>query len=122
MNDKKIGAILYTIISVAGICIRQFLLPNPFEPLGDIAEGLNLLFGGLFVPVSFAMAGIMYKRGSGAIIGSILFTATYALNTLVAYLVFLVYPTTWLMILIGAAYIVIYVVVAILIRVHVLYP
>ncbi len=116
------GKLLYVVAVVGGFCLRQFALPNPFEPLGNNAETLNLIFGGIFIPISFAMTGIMYKRGTGAFVGSLLFTATYALNTFVTYLVCLVYPITWLMILITVVYLILYIVGAIMLRVHVLYP
>jgi hypothetical protein len=107
---------LYKLIYLAGFLIRQFLLPNPFEPLGDKAFIANLLVGGAFWFLSFLMTGIIYKPGSAPALGCFIYNITYALNTGITYLVMLAYPTTWLMIVIAAVYLIIYVVAAVFIR------
>ena len=99
---------MYKIIYLAGFLIRQFALPNPFTPFGNNAELINLIVGGVFVPLSYFMVGLIYEKRSAPFWGSILFTIVYAINTGVTYLVCLAYPTAWLMVLIAVAYFALY--------------
>lgn len=103
---------MYPLLSIAGFVIRQFFLPNPFAPIGASADGINLLFSGLLVPISYAMTGMIYQKGSEPAIGSILFFLVYMVNTGAIYLVCLAYPTVWLMIVITALYFAAYIFVA----------
>ena len=96
---------MYNLIYLIGFIIRQFLLPNPFTPLGKNAELINLIVGVVFVPLSYGIVGLFYKRGSAPAFGSILFTVVYAINTGITYLVCLAYPIMWLMFLISIVYI-----------------
>ena len=107
---------MYKIIYLVGFLIRQFAFPNPFTPFGNDAELINLIVGGAFVPLSYFMVGLIYERGSAPAWGSILFTIVYAINTGVTYLVCLVYPTVWLMVLIAVANFALYLFVAYKIR------
>lgn len=107
---------MYKPIYFLGFMIRQFILPNPFTPFGESAELINLIVGGAFVPFSFIMVGLIYDRGSEPALGSILFNLVYALNTGITYVVCLVYPAKWLMIVIAVAYFVSYLFVACRIR------
>lgn len=107
---------MYKIIYVVGFLIRQFCLPNPFAPIGTSAELINWIAGGLFIPLSYIMTGLIYDRGSEPAFGSILFNVVYAVNTGVTYLVCLAYPTVWLMVLIAVAYFALYLFVAYKIR------
>ena len=107
---------MYKIIYLFGFLIRQFVLPNPFTPFGNSAVLINLIVGGVFVPLSYFMVGLIYERGSEPAWGSILFTIVYAINTCVTYLVCLAYPTVWLMVLIAVAYFALYLFVAYKIR------
>lgn len=96
---------MYKLIYLIGFIIRQFLLPNPFTPLGQNAELINLIVGVAFVPFSYGIVGLFYERGSAPAFGSFLFTVVYAINTGITYLICLVYPMMWLMILIPIIYI-----------------
>lgn len=107
---------MYKIIYLVGFLIRQFGLPNPFTPFGNSAELINLIVGGVFIPLSYVMVGLIYDKGSEPALGSILFTFVYALNTGVTYLVCLAYPMVWLMVLIAVAYFALYLFVAYKIR------
>lgn len=95
---------MYKLIYIIGFLIRQFLLPNPFAPLGNNAELINWIVGGAFVPLSFIITGLFYDRGSEPAFGSFLFLVVYAVNTGIAYLVCLAYPMIWLMVVIAVAY------------------
>lgn len=103
---------MYRIIYFAGFLIRQYALPNPFIPFGNNAELINLIVGGILIPVSYVMVGLIYSRGSNPALGSILFTILYVINTGVTYLVCLVYPMMWLICLIVIGYFLIYLLVA----------
>ena len=107
---------MYRLIYLISFLVRQFLLPNPFTPLGDNAEIINLIVGGAFVPLSYFMTSFIYDKRSEPTIGSILFLVVYALNTGMTYLVCLAYPLVWLMILIGAVYFAIFVFLSVIIR------
>ena len=104
---------MYGLVVIGSFLIRQLLLPNPFTPLGDMAPGLNLIAGLVFVPLTYWMVGFVYQSGENPVGGSLLFLFVYALNTVVSYGICLVYPLTWLMIVLGIAYLVLFVIVSI---------
>ncbi len=103
---------MYGIIAFISIVVRQFLMPNPFEPLGDvIVHGavwtpgvLNLLAGLVLPPVSYVTAGIYYHREEPAE-GSFLFLFFYCVYTGILYLMSLAHFAWWAVTLILAAYI-----------------
>lgn len=54
-------------ISIFSWLIRQFALPNPFKNMcsdAGTAEGINLIFGGIFIPLSFLLTRTWYVSGS----------------------------------------------------------
>ena len=66
-----------------GVLVRQLLLPNPFETMWpDKAFILNWIFGIILWPVSYFLTGLIYRRGDGAVVGSVLFNVIYILLTL----------------------------------------
>ena len=98
---------MYRFICLVSYLIRQFCLPNPFEPLGDISVLLNWVAGVVLVPVSYLMTGLYYDGGDPAE-GSIKFLFVYFLNTMIILLAFRVYPVIWLMKTIGIIYLVLF--------------
>ena len=69
---------MYRLIYFVGLLVRQFLLPNPFETMWpDKAFFLNWICGIILCPVSYFMTGLVYQRGDGAVVGSILFNGIY---------------------------------------------
>lgn len=69
---------MYRLIYIMGLLIRQFFLPNPFEVLWpEYAVILNWLFGGLLLLVAYLLTGLIYRKGDGAAIGSIIFNIIY---------------------------------------------
>ena len=102
---------LYKIISIASIIIRQFYLPNPFEPLGITVVTpyfvltpvmLNLLAGVILVPVTYGIVGLYYHGGfpTG---GSLLFLFFYCIHTGLIYLtvrLFLLTGVLWLSVIV----------------------
>lgn len=92
---------MYRIICLIGFFIRQFLLPNPFEHLGDISTIVNLIVGGVLIPLSYYITGLLYERGSDPVWGTILFNIVYIIKTGIIQCVCFVYPRIWLMIIIG---------------------
>jgi hypothetical protein len=98
--------------------VRQFAIPNPFDVLG---EGLTVTIGGAPILLSpellnwiadpitaaftFGLVGLHYISRSDPALGSILYMFFYALHIGFLYLILSIYPTIWLMILIGVVYI-----------------
>ena len=77
---------MYKLIYLIGFVIRQFFLPNPFETMWpDKAVVLNWIFGIILWPVAYCLTGLIYQRGDGAVVGSILFNAIYILLTLLVW-------------------------------------
>ena len=68
----------YFIISLIGLCIRQFLLPNPFECFGDNAALLNHIAELVIHAITYTVVGLFYVRKSAPALGSIAYTVTYA--------------------------------------------
>ena len=107
-------------LTLAGIFwfIRQFLMPNPFDVLGEgitvtIGEAHVLLspdilnwIAGFFLPaITFAIVGWYYARGAFPVLGSILYMIFFCLHTFILYLMSWAYPSVFLIVLIGIAYI-----------------
>ncbi len=107
---------MYTVMVFLSIFIRQYCLPNPFIPLGDMAILANYLASGILVPVSFAMTGLVYEKGSFPAFGSFLFLGIYILNTIVLEFIFTFYPVCWLMGGLGITYLVLFVFVGMKLR------
>ena len=54
------------IVSTISYLIRQFVLPNPFENVFQkvrTAEVVNLIFGGIFIPLAFLLTRTWYVSG-----------------------------------------------------------
>ena len=69
---------MYEVVKLAGLFIRQFCLPNPFEPMWpEQAFVLNWAFGLVLLPVSYFLTSLFYKHGDGAANGSALFNLVY---------------------------------------------
>lgn len=107
---------MYKILYLIGFLIRQFILPNPFEPFGESAILINYAVGTLLIPISYVMTGMIYERGDEPAVGSILFLFVYSMNTGITYLICLAYPIVWLMISIAILYLVLYVLLALKLR------
>lgn len=85
---------LYSIIATVSVLIRQFALPNPFEPLGETftlsikdvsipltPEVANWIAEPLLHIVTFAIVGIYYKKGQHEpVFGSFLYLLFYAIH------------------------------------------
>lgn len=86
---------LYSIIAVISVLIRQFILPNPLEPLGDVFDVTlysitfpltpdiaNWIAEPILHLLAFGVTGIYYSRGSDEpAIGSFLYLLFYAVHT-----------------------------------------
>lgn len=75
------GFTIYGVISIISFLVRQFLLPNPFECFGDRAVIINWIAGPVILLISYALVGLVYKKGSNPALGSILFLVTFCLIT-----------------------------------------
>ena len=83
---------LYAIIAVFGMFVRQFMLPDPFEPLGEgiVVKGvllspiiLNWIAEPILHIISFVEVGIVYQKGEMPGLGSLLYLMAYVVNTVV---------------------------------------
>ena len=72
---------MYKLVAIAGILIRQFCLPNPFECFGSSAELINLVAGGVLGMISYYLVGLIYEKGSAPVLGSILYSFVYTALT-----------------------------------------
>lgn len=79
----------YGIIGLFSIVIRNFVLPNPFEVLGEgitvfgvflTPAVLNFIVEPILHAVTFAEVGLVYHRGEMPGLGSLLYLVAYVLN------------------------------------------
>lgn len=52
---------MYRLTSIISFVIRQFLLPNPFTNMFENADMVNLICGGIFVPLAYILTGTWYR-------------------------------------------------------------
>ena len=95
---------IYKLLSVASIIIRFLYGPNPFEYLPN-GEVLNLIFGGILVPITYFMVSLIYQERSMPSLGSILFLTMYFVNGYVFKYIMFFYPNWILVTLLTIAYI-----------------
>lgn len=86
---------MYHIMSVLSLLIRQFYLPNPFECFGDIGVFYNWCAGIILAPLSYALVGIVYQRGSAPAVGSLLYLLAYSGLTAILWLLGLFSFSKW---------------------------
>ncbi|MBE6917411.1 MAG: hypothetical protein E7470_05905 [Ruminococcaceae bacterium] len=72
---------LYAIMAVISIIVRQFYLPNPFECFGDTAWLYNLIAEPIIHVVALALVGLIYRKGEFPALGSFLYLVAYAAIT-----------------------------------------
>ncbi len=103
---------MYCIIPFISIIVRQFLLPNPFEPLGDVSvhgavwtpETFNLVAGFVLPSIAFLTTRIYYDGGEHAV-GSLLFLFFYCMYVGMLHLMSLAHFAWWAVALIIVGYI-----------------
>ena len=92
---------LYSIIAAISILVRQFMLPNPFDPLGEAFSitikdtviplpplALNWIAESVLHAVTFAIVGIYYKKGRhNPALGSFLYLLFYTIHVGMIYIV-----------------------------------
>ena len=83
---------LYGIIGIISIIVRNFFLPNPFEQLGEgIMIGnalltpivLNWITEIILHPLVFVEVGVFYRKGELPWLGSLLYLMFYIINVCV---------------------------------------
>ena len=108
---------IYSALATIFWLVRQFVIPNPFEALGDgitimigdaplllTPEILNWIADPIIAAITFGVVGLYYIKGSEPALGSILYMVFYAVHIGLLYLMLSVYPIVWLMVLIGVIY------------------
>ena len=70
---------IYGIITIISLLVRQFVLPNPFECLGDNAVLINWIAEPIIQVVAYGIVGIFYISASAPALGSLLYLLIYAL-------------------------------------------
>lgn len=92
---------LYGIIAAVSILVRQFVLPNPFEPLGetftlsikDFSISLtpavaNLIIEPILHAITFSVVGIYYSKGTNKpALGSSLYLLFYSIHIGLIYII-----------------------------------
>ncbi len=107
---------MYGIIAFISIIVRQFLLPNPFVPLGDVIvrgavwtpDTFNLVAGLVLPSISFLTTRIYYDGGEPAV-GSLRFLLFYCVYVGMLYLMSLARFAWWAVALIIVGYIALHV-------------
>lgn len=71
---------MYGLIKTISVIIRQFLVPNPFEPRAD-ALLLNLIAEPFLHIITYNIVGIFYESRSAPALGSFLYLLFYFVHT-----------------------------------------
>lgn len=95
---------MYQIISSISLLVRQFYLPNPFEPM-PLAVIYNWVAGFVLYPITFSVVGLFYERGSAPAWGSFLYLFFYAIHTVLLMLMGYFGWSQWAIGVIAGAYI-----------------
>lgn len=109
---------MYKIMALISLLIRQFLVPNPFEALGEgltisaydvpillSPTVLNVIAEPIVHTVTFTVVGLYYHRGEGAEKGSFLYLLFYLIHTFVLWLMASAGFEVWAIVLILLLYI-----------------
>ena len=109
---------MYKLFLIVSILVRQFLLPNPFEALGEgltitisggsfllIPDILNLIAEPILYGITYAVVGLYYDRGSNAALGSFLYLMFYCIHTFLLWLMSLAGFAVWAVVLVLVGYI-----------------
>ncbi|MBP5495238.1 MAG: hypothetical protein J6X97_09080 [Lachnospiraceae bacterium] len=107
---------MYKIVAIAGLLIRQFIIPNPFVTFGGYGKLYNLLASGIITFIAYKTVGFFYTKGEAPVIGSAFFTIFYIVYSGELWLVLKPYPNEWLMLLMIFAVIIVNMIIIKIIR------
>lgn len=120
---------IYKIIKILSIIIRQFYVDNPLliladtftSPLGDVTislvlDGLNLMLGGIISAITFIIVGLFYRAKSCPPLGSILYLVFYMINNWIVKICCKFYPSKHIMIFIIVCYFIVLFIIRILLN------
>lgn len=110
---------MYKFIAFISVLIRQFCLPNPFEPLGNVfnldlfgiaipmtPDILNWCVEGVLHTLAFVITGIYYRKGANdPAKGSFLYLFFYCVHTGLLYLMSMFGFAIWAVAIIIVLYI-----------------
>lgn len=118
ISRRKIKIRIYSALATLFWLVRQIAIPNPFKALGEgltitiseaplllTPETLNWIADPIIAAITFGVVGLYYIKGSEPALGSFLCMFFYAVHIGLLYLILLIYPIVWLMVLIGIVYI-----------------
>ena len=71
--------LLYPLVTIISLVVRQYYLPNPFDCFGEQAAFLNIIAEPIIIALAYVLVGCVYKKASNPALGSILFLITYAI-------------------------------------------
>lgn len=71
---------MYKLVAGISLLIRQFCVPNPFEPRSD-ALLLNIIAEPIMHIVTYGVVGIFYEKYSAPAVGSFLYLLFYCIHT-----------------------------------------
>lgn len=101
---------MYKIIYLVSVILRTLYGPNPFEFLPN-GDSLNLLFGGILIPITYLMVKVFYRGGSFPEFGAFCFLILYFVNGYVFKYIMFFYPHWWLIGLLTIVYLIVYILV-----------
>lgn len=119
---------LYSVIAALSVFVRQFVLPNPFEPLGEnftlsiknvgiplTPEIANWIAEPILHIITFAIVGIYYSRGKNEpALGSFLYLLFYTIHVGLIHIVSCFYFTWAAIIITLFVYVAVHIVVNVL--------
>ena len=99
---------MYQLIAIISVLVRNFVLPNPFEALGENGAFnifgtslvlspfvLNLIAEGVLHSITFAVVGLYYISRSNPARGAFLYLLFYCVHVGMLYLLCLTHFTLW---------------------------
>ena len=99
---------MYQLIAIISVLVRNFVLPNPFEALGENGAFnifgtslvlspfvLNLIAEGILHSITFAVVGLYYISRSNPARGSFLYLLFYCVHVGALYLMCLFHFAWW---------------------------
>lgn len=118
---------MYKFIWFISVLLRQFVIPNPFDALGDgipiTINGISIIIAPIIINlavepimhfITYSVVGLHYSRGSNPAMGSFLYLLFYCVHTFALWLLSLAGFATWAIVVVLIGYILFHIVFSIL--------